>query len=229
MAAVRVIRDSSEDEMVLAFLSAEVGSGRFGDRARSLLGDLELVRNPDLTDAVANQRRSALAQYRGWRRNNLLFLGFPRDVRWKLVEVTIGELGGFRYAREPTWIALSGGSLLVRDGAANAARKPLDETKERIRAVEREIRRGATLPLMIVTAEGEDQIQILPPVRAPALAADSFGCVLAAPLVRTGGCLARARTARTIPGTAVHVLSALLNNSSTLPVITSHSRTTVQL
>lgn len=148
--------------MVLAFLSAEVDSDRFAHGSRYSLGDLELVRNPDLTDAVANQRRrSALAKYRGWRRNTYLFAGFPRDVRWKLVEVTIGELGHFRYAREATWIELTADTLLVKDGATNAGRQPLSETKERIRAVEREIRRGATYPPLIVTSEGEDQVHVL--------------------------------------------------------------------
>ena len=76
---MRVIRDSSEDEMVLAFLSAEVDSNRFGAVVRQLLGDLELVRNADTTDATANQRRrSVLVQYRGWGRNSALFLGSRR-------------------------------------------------------------------------------------------------------------------------------------------------------
>jgi hypothetical protein len=162
VATVRVIRDSSEDEMILAFLSAEVDSGRFGAYASSLLGDLELVRNADLVDAAANQRRrSVLAQYRGWRRNMYLFEGFPRDVHWKLVEVTIGKLGGFRYANEPTWVALFGGTLLIRDGAASTGRQPLDETKERIRALERMVRNGATFPPIIATAEDEDQVHVL--------------------------------------------------------------------
>jgi len=159
---MRVLRDSSEDEMVLAFLSAEVDSDRFGAIVRQLLGDLDLVRNADTTDATANQtRRSVLAQYRGWSRNSFLFFGFPADVRWRLVEVTVGELSGFRYAREPSWVALSGGSLLVRDGAANAAKEPPDETKVRILAVEQEVRKGASFPPIVAVAEGEDQVHIL--------------------------------------------------------------------
>jgi hypothetical protein len=69
---MRIVRDDiSEDEMVLAFLSAEVDSPRFGADARSALGDLELVRDPDLSDTHANQRRrSALARYRGWGTND---------------------------------------------------------------------------------------------------------------------------------------------------------------
>jgi hypothetical protein len=112
---MRIIRDDiSQDEMVLAFLSAEVDSPRFAAIMRSYLGDLELIRNPDLSDTIANQRRrTVLANYRGWGTNRYLFRGFPREVRWKLVEVTISELGEFRYARVEPWIALSGGSLLV--------------------------------------------------------------------------------------------------------------------
>ena len=160
---MRIVRDDiGEDEMVLAFLSAEVDSPRFGVNARFALGDLELVRDPDLSDSQANQRRrSALASYRGWETNDYLFKNFPREVIWKLVEVAINELGEFRYARVPEWIALSGGSLLVKDGASNAAKEPLDETREGILAVARDIRRGVTFPPIIAATEGEDQIHVL--------------------------------------------------------------------
>lgn len=160
---MRIVRDDiSEDEMVLAFLSAEVDSPRFGAAARAMLGDLDLVRDPDLSDTHANQRRRfALAGYRGWGTNDYLFKNFPREVIWKLVEVAINELGEFRYARVDTWIALSWGSLLVKDGASNAAKEPLDETRERILAVARDIRQGATFPPIIAAAEGEDQMHVL--------------------------------------------------------------------
>lgn len=82
-------------------------------------------------------------------------------MRWKLVEVMISELGDFRYVREPSWVQLTGGSLWVRDGAANAAVEPLDETKARIQAVEREIREGVTFPPIVATAEGEAQLHVL--------------------------------------------------------------------
>ena len=161
VAAVQVIGDSSEEKMVVAFLSAEWDSPRFGADVRYLLGDEELVRNPDLTDAAANQRRrSVLARYRGWRRNVALFEGFPRDVHWKLLEITMHDLDGFLYCNYPDWVNLSGGSRLVRDGAASAGRKPLNETKEHIRAVEREIRRGVTYPPIVAVAEGEAAVHI---------------------------------------------------------------------
>jgi hypothetical protein len=159
---MRVIRDSSEDEMVLAFLSSEVDSDRFGAIVRQLLGDLELVRKADTTNAAANHaRRSVLAQYRGWGCNRYLFFGFPADVCWKYLEVTTAELSGFRYAREPSWVELSGGSLLVGDGAANAGHEPPDRTKVRILAIEQEIRQGARFPPIVAVAEIEDQVHVL--------------------------------------------------------------------
>lgn len=163
VATMRIVRSEiSEDEMVLAFLSAEVDSPRFGNAARSVLGDLKLVRDPDLSDTNANKRRrSALARYRGWGTNGYLFNDFPSEVSWKLVEVAVSELGAFRYARVDPWIMLSGGSLLVRDGASNAATEPLNAAKEHILAVARDISRGATFPPIIAATEGEDQVHIL--------------------------------------------------------------------
>jgi hypothetical protein len=50
---------------------------------------------------------------------------------------------------------------LVKDGASNATKEPLDETRQRILVVTRDIRRGVIFPPIIAATEGEDQIHVL--------------------------------------------------------------------
>jgi len=159
---MQIIRDSSEEEMVLMFLAAEVDSPQFGRGARGALGEISLVRNPDLSDATANARRKgALATYRGYGMNKLLFEGFPRMVAWKLVEVTVSELGKFHYARVTPWTTLSKGSLLVHDGAANVQTVPAEYANANILAVERAIAGHQAFPPLIATAQATDDRHFL--------------------------------------------------------------------
>ena len=116
---MQVVRDSSESEMVWAFLRAEFRSPRFKQHVRALLnGETYLIDRPRFDDDRENDRRAeVLAGYRGFGRSEYLFVDWPRDVRWVLVEMTVAELGECRYANYPTWVKLSGGSRVVRQGA----------------------------------------------------------------------------------------------------------------
>src|SRR5688572_1802727 len=74
MVGVRVIGDSSEDEMVACFLLGELTSRRFGvgiRRALATAGECErLLTDADLADPAANRaRRDLLATTRGYGRN----------------------------------------------------------------------------------------------------------------------------------------------------------------
>jgi hypothetical protein len=121
LAAMRILGQASEAEMVLAFLRAEVDSPRFGPSARAALGnDLRLVAvaaNPN--DAGQNAKRhDALASYRGYGRHAFLFAGFPTHVAWQRVALDHDDFADLVYARSPEWVLLSRGSRLIRDGAS---------------------------------------------------------------------------------------------------------------
>jgi len=116
---VLVVGPSSEDEMVLAFLQAEVDSPRFGNLARTAVRDMNLVTNPHLDEPRENaRRRTALQRYRGFGSNDLLFRGFPAvEATWERVRLTRDDLGGLLYAKAGEWVLLSRGSRLIADGA----------------------------------------------------------------------------------------------------------------
>ena len=73
------------DEVVLAFLRAEIDSPRFGPVYTGILqragrDRATLVDHPDRTDAAARHFRHAmLKSIRGWNDDKLLFAGFPDD------------------------------------------------------------------------------------------------------------------------------------------------------
>jgi hypothetical protein len=122
---VRLVGPATEQEMVLAFLCAEVDSPRYRAHFRDL--DRRLIDHPDLTDADQNLARLVALDYRGRRLRIGLFDGFPPDVIWQRWAMTPTELGGVHYPDYPTWVRLSGGTRLVRDGAANVDRIEVPE------------------------------------------------------------------------------------------------------
>jgi hypothetical protein len=129
-----LIEPATEDEMVLAFLRAELDSPtypssdntagvRFWVAQRDL--DPSLIEHGDATDAAENTKRlTVLGDWRGYRRNTLLFDGFPSDVEWHRGALTPEELGQARYTVFPPWPDFSNGERTVSAGAANVGKTP---------------------------------------------------------------------------------------------------------
>jgi hypothetical protein len=62
-----VVAPITEDEMVLAFLRAEVDSSSFAGAPRAILGSRQPIDAPDLGNEAENAlRRAALGAYRGY-------------------------------------------------------------------------------------------------------------------------------------------------------------------
>jgi hypothetical protein len=114
---MRVIRPSSEAEMVALFLRGELQSERFGSRTRSTV-DEQLLLEPDLEDEEQNAVRSAaLTVLRGYESREGLFHGFPGDMRWEWAALPPDEVLAVRYIEYDYWVELSGGSRLPLDAA----------------------------------------------------------------------------------------------------------------
>jgi hypothetical protein len=154
---------ASEQDMLLAFLRAEVESPRFGEAYRSILARGYLAREhlldrPDTADPKQNlYRREMLKAIRGYGAGQALFTGFPEDVQWRRVELEPGDFGRVRYARFSTWLDLSGGTRRVIDGAANLDTVTAAENANaNVRAVAARLAAGETFPeLILVEAAGD--------------------------------------------------------------------------
>src|SRR5882724_5513189 len=155
-------RTATADEMVLAFLQAEIDSPRFGPTLLHYLAQLKsdrvtLIDNCALDNAEQNRIRAELLGWvRGYQANKWLFTGFPHDVRWRRLQIEREELTNFRYANEPSLLEVSDGSRRVTDGARNfEAGKISPDFSERVRGVTERIRSKKQFPDLIAVDAGD--------------------------------------------------------------------------
>ena len=161
------IGPATEDDMVLAFLQAEVESPRFRQVCLHFLQKAgrsreELIDNADLGSNDDNRaRRALLGETRGFKCNRYLFTGFPDTVRWRSIEVDCDEMKAFLYANDGTLLAASGGTRMVFDGAQNAESRvaPLDFC-ERVLAVRGRIDSGDRFPRLVAIETTDRRIII---------------------------------------------------------------------
>jgi hypothetical protein len=142
---------ATEDEMIAAFLRAEVDSHRWSDCVKKGLAavglDRSLIDQPDLTDSHQNGLRKQLLWYRGYEHRVGLFAGFPPDVTWRRVDLEASDLQSMRYINDtvtsaPNWNELSGGTRLVSEGARNLSQFASDQRFQHIVAMAQAIRDG---------------------------------------------------------------------------------------
>jgi hypothetical protein len=163
---MRVIGPATEDDMVLAFLRAEVNSSRFSGPLLAALAELRLDRSvldkADLTDAEDNaSRRQVLERCRGYRRNAGVFGGFPEDVSWAWAALTPAELADVRYIHWDYWLEVSGGSRRPADAIARM-RAQWDVPGDDIREIAEGVAEGS-LPheIIVVGPPAGDHLVVL--------------------------------------------------------------------
>ena len=119
---MRIIRKSSEDEMILEFLKAESASVRFSDELKKVFQefgcDESIVLSADLQDAVENRtRKRILGVFRGYGENRELFENFPDEFEWSLCSFSGADFERIRYINYSYWNELSAGTHMPSDAA----------------------------------------------------------------------------------------------------------------
>jgi len=93
---VTLFGPATEDDMIAAFVRAELHSSRFGAGLRSALDGLgmsvEVVSAGPSDTGAAAARRRLLAAYRGWGEYESVFGGMPDDIEWRWAELDEGVL-----------------------------------------------------------------------------------------------------------------------------------------
>ncbi len=154
---------ADENDMVFAFLRAEVDSPRFGPAYSPHFGRLRaagitrerLIDNADLNSPRDNtQRIELLKAVRGYRANALLFTSFPDDAMWRTEGIERADWTRVRYANHVPWVRLSGGTRIVADGAANIDSIVVADANENIRALVTELGKGKRCPDLIGVDDG---------------------------------------------------------------------------
>lgn len=147
---------ATEDDMVAAFLRAELMSPRYRSAiSELLLGDgaaEEMLTRPDTSDAGANAyRQSVLARYRGYGLDRAVFHGFPSDFAWHRASASLADLRTVRYINWEYWVSLSGDSRLAEDAAERLRCGEGDATEFRV--IIEAMRGGAVPPELILAGQ----------------------------------------------------------------------------
>lgn len=140
------------DEVLAAWLRAEVDSPRFGHHLP--IGDVDrrILENPDLNDPAENALRRHLLRYR-----DDILMTIPPDTEWWEAELSADDLAGLYAINYPAWEIYSGGTgrLLavaeaVRGGLRPAAQDPriadgLEAIRTNVAGIHRALAGGKTV------------------------------------------------------------------------------------
>ncbi len=113
---MKILRESSENEMILEFLKAESISERFSQKLKEAMEKLgfeeELITKADLQSELQNvQRKKLLGVFRGYGEGRELFERFPtRFTEWSLCSFSASDLENIRYIDYSYWNELSAGT-----------------------------------------------------------------------------------------------------------------------
>lgn len=165
---MRVLRESSDAEMVAVFLRGELSSERFGRAVRDALLSLDqpegLLTDPDLDDERANRARAAvLSVTRGYGEDRELFEYFPADVEWVWARMPGSELALIRYIEYSYWNELSGGTRLAVDAARRISQgvRGFGVSNDRFCQIADALLGGARFPPLILAGPGFDDLVCL--------------------------------------------------------------------
>lgn len=164
---MRLLQQTSEDEVVAEFLKAEINSKRFGDKIKNALDSAEpsIISNPDITDATQNQfRKRLLGKVRGYGNNTELFEDFPPEVIWHKAIFSRKDLCSVMYINYSYWNELSGNSRLPMDAAKNIQNgiEVFGVSNDGFKDIHLDIKLGYTFPKMIfITANEKARIVVL--------------------------------------------------------------------
>jgi hypothetical protein len=163
---MRVIGPATEDDMVLAFLRAELDSARFSGDVHAALAELGLDRTlidqADPIDAEGSlSRHRVLEAYRGYGRNIGLFEGFPEDISWSWAALTPEELADVLYIHWDYWLEVSDGTRRPADAIARM-RGEWDAQGDDVREIADALGRGG-MPheIVVVGPPSGDRLVVL--------------------------------------------------------------------
>jgi hypothetical protein len=166
---------ATADDVVLAFVRAEVDSSRFGDcyrrfLANSRLSRSELIERADVTNPAQNEARAQLLQACRGYPNRLVFRGFPADIEWRRADIEHSELERLRYANYADWTALSGGTRRVVDAVGNVDGSSDMKRVEPIKGIAKRLREGYRFAELIAVEQGRNLVLVEGHARATAYA-----------------------------------------------------------
>ena len=120
---MKIIRKSSEDEMLLEYLKSEINSNRFSERLKKTLTELsiskDIILNGNLESEIENkQRKLIMEKFRGYPTEDI-FERFPKEFNWFYVEFEEGDIDKIFYLNWEYWNEISNGTSKPTEAAKN--------------------------------------------------------------------------------------------------------------
>lgn len=112
---MKMMRDSSEAEMVFEFLRTEFYSDRFSEQLKKAMNSLsiddQILLSANLENKEENAlRKELLGEFRGYGRNQELFKNFPSQIEWSICSFSKDDLERIKYIDYSYWNELSAGT-----------------------------------------------------------------------------------------------------------------------
>ena len=165
---MKLLRKSSEDEMILEFLKAEYTSVRFSSTLKDVLWDFGCDRNiifsADMQDAVENRtRKRILGAYRGYGEDRELFECFPEIFEWSLCSFSDNDIEKIKYIDYSYWNELSAGTQMPLDAAKTIRNgiKIYDVANDGFLQAAEYIKNGGTFPKLFFLTEDYENFVIV--------------------------------------------------------------------
>lgn len=120
---MKIIRKSSEDEMLLEFLKSEINSKRFSERLEKTLTEIntskDIIINASLENEHENsQRKLIMKKFRGYPTEDI-FERFPKELKWFYVEFEEGDIDKVFYLNWEYWNEISNFTSKPTEAAKN--------------------------------------------------------------------------------------------------------------
>lgn len=152
---MKVLRKSSEEEMLIEFLRAEYSSERFSEQIRDAITKLQydekIIISPDIHSTAENlQRKRLMGEFRGYGLNRELFENFPAVTGWNLCSFTGEDLGKIQYINYSYWNELSDNTRSPLTAAKNIlnGKTVFGESNDAFIRASRYLKRGGKFPKM---------------------------------------------------------------------------------
>jgi hypothetical protein len=154
---MKVIRNSTADEAVLAWLLAELDSTRFGGDLANAITKADcsdsIIRVANLLDRSENDKRwRILKSYRGWLDTDF------NSYDWRLVELDQNGVAGLEYIDYSYWNELSDNTRKVKRAADNVRKGKVvfEVSNGGFFSIAKEVEAGKELPPIIVVSVADD-------------------------------------------------------------------------
>jgi len=166
---MKLIKQSTENEMIYEFLKMEIASIRYSEQIKDILSALnlpiEIITNGDILSQQENTERSEiLNRFRGYGSNEELFANYPGKVDWVWAAFNKDDIEKIKYIEYSYWNELSNytGSPIEAAKTIRAGKTIYDVPNDGFIEAAQQIRNGHMFPpLILLTDEAESRYILL--------------------------------------------------------------------